>query len=79
MPDLDITAFTCPMTFVRVRLLLDRLPPGATATVRLQGAEPHDNIPRQLTRLGHAILAFAPEDADQPGPEAAWRITFRKR
>jgi TusA-related sulfurtransferase len=76
--DLDITGLTCPMTFVRVRLLLDRLAPGAVATVRLRGAEPHANIPRQLARLGHPVLRFAPDDPDSPSPEAPWRITFRK-
>jgi TusA-related sulfurtransferase len=77
-PDLDITALTCPMTFVRVRLLLDRLSHGAIATVRLKGAEPHDNIPRQLARLGHTVLAFAPEDPNRPETTAPWQITFRK-
>jgi len=66
------------MTFVRVRLLLDRLGPGAVATVRLQGAEPHANIPRQLGRLGHAVLSLVPEDPAQPTPDAVWRLTFRK-
>ncbi len=31
---LDITGEVCPMTFVRVRLLLERLPPGAEACVK---------------------------------------------
>lgn len=78
-PMLDITALSCPMTFVRVRLLLDRLRPGEVGTVRLRGAEPHATIPRQLHRLGHVILAFAPEDAARPDPEAPWRLSFRKR
>ena len=77
-PDLDITALTCPMTFVRVRLLLDRLGPGAVASVRLQGAEPHANIPRQLGRLGHEVLAMEPEDPARLSPDAVWRLTFRR-
>lgn len=76
---LDITALTCPMTFVRVRLLLERLPPGAEACVRLAGAEPHANIPRQLARLGHAILSFVPEEAAATGVESPWLLSFRKR
>jgi TusA-related sulfurtransferase len=73
--DLDITAFACPMTFVRVRLLLDRLAPGAVATIRLSGDEPRANIPRQLQRLGHAVLDFAPEAVDSE----AWRLRFRAK
>jgi tRNA 2-thiouridine synthesizing protein A len=83
-PDLDITALTCPMTFVRVRLLLDNLAPGSEATVRLSGDEPRRNIPHQLRRLGHTIVHFGPESADTrpatPEPNAApWRLTFRKQ
>jgi TusA-related sulfurtransferase len=59
--DLDISALTCPMTFVRVRLLLDRLPPGAAATVRLAGPEPLENVPRQLARLGHEVISVRPD------------------
>lgn len=67
------------MTFVRVRLLLDRLAPGGVATVRLKGAEPHANIPLQLERLGHAVLSFTPEDPAAADVGSPWRITFRKR
>ncbi|NVN12548.1 sulfurtransferase TusA family protein, partial [Nguyenibacter vanlangensis] len=37
---LDITGETCPMTFVRTRLALDRLPAGGRLRVRLRGAVP---------------------------------------
>lgn len=74
--DLDITRLTCPMTFVRVRLLLDRLSPGTEATVLLRGEEPRANIPRQLVRLGHAVLALDPVGPQSPA--GAWRLTLRK-
>lgn len=54
---LDITAETCPMTFVRTRLALDRLDRGRTLLVRLKGEEPRRNIPRTATEQGHAVLA----------------------
>ena len=53
---LDITAETCPMTFVRTRLALDRMPNGATLLLRLRGDEPRRNIPRTATEQGHAVL-----------------------
>ena len=59
---LDITRETCPMTFVRVRLALDRLAPGEVLEVLLSGEEPRRNVPRTAVEQGHAILA---ED-DQP-------------
>jgi len=54
---LDITAETCPMTFVRTRLALDRMPTGQTLLVRLKGEEPRRNVPRTALEQGHAVLA----------------------
>jgi tRNA 2-thiouridine synthesizing protein A len=58
---LDITAETCPMTFVRVRLALDRMAPGQVLLVRLKGAEPLRNVPRTATEQGHAVLRQQPD------------------
>jgi tRNA 2-thiouridine synthesizing protein A len=55
--ELDITGETCPMTFVRTRLALDRLRPGETLLVRLRGAEPRASVPRSAALLGHEVLA----------------------
>lgn len=57
---LDITGETCPMTFVRTRLALDRLPAGALLRVRLRGAEPVRNVSGSATSLGHALLRTTP-------------------
>lgn len=54
---LDITADICPMTFVRTRLALDRLAPGARLLVVMKGAEPARNVPRTVREHGHRILA----------------------
>ncbi|GBR05995.1 sulfurtransferase TusA family protein [Gluconacetobacter sp. 1b LMG 1731] len=54
---LDITAESCPMTFVRTRLALDRLPDGGKLRVRLRGAVPLDNVSRSVRQLGHTIAA----------------------
>ena len=59
---LDITAETCPMTFVRTRLALDRMATGQTLLVRLRGEEPRRNVPRTAADQGHAVLA----EHDQP-------------
>jgi len=55
--EIDITAETCPMTFVRTRLALDRLRPGQTLLVRLRGEEPRRNLPRTAAEQGHTVLA----------------------
>jgi TusA-related sulfurtransferase len=55
--ELDITAETCPMTFVRTRLALDRMVPGQVLKVVLKGAEPRANVPKTAGEQGHAVLA----------------------
>ncbi|WP_188970869.1 sulfurtransferase TusA family protein [Neoroseomonas lacus] len=60
---LDITGETCPMTFVRVRLALDRLSTGEVLEVLLSGEEPRRNVPRTAVEQGHAILAQVDEPA----------------
>ncbi len=53
---LDITRETCPMTFVRTRLELDRMGAGQVLLLRLRGAEPLANVPRTAAEQGHALL-----------------------
>jgi TusA-related sulfurtransferase len=55
---LDITAETCPMTFVRTRLALDRMTSGQRLLVRLKGAEPRENVPKTAIEQGHTILTI---------------------
>jgi TusA-related sulfurtransferase len=59
---LDITGDVCPLTFVKTKLLLEKMPPGALATVRLKGAQPLDNVPRSVKAHGHEVISLAPED-----------------
>lgn len=59
---LDISTETCPMTFVRTRLMLDRMSGGQTLLVRLRGEEPRSNVPRTAVEQGHAVL----EQRDEP-------------
>ncbi|HUZ64223.1 MAG TPA: sulfurtransferase TusA family protein [Acetobacteraceae bacterium] len=69
---LDITAETCPMTFVRTRLALDRMAPGQTLLVLLRGAEPQRNVPRTAAAQGHAVLSEA------TGPDGISEVLIRR-
>lgn len=53
---LDITGDVCPITFVKTKLLLEAMPAGAAADIRLRAGEPLDNVPRTLAEYGHDIL-----------------------
>ncbi len=66
---LDITADVCPMTFVRTRLLIERMASGDTATIVLRGAEPIENVPASVTELGHRVVAMRPL-RDDPARES---------
>jgi tRNA 2-thiouridine synthesizing protein A len=61
--ELDITREICPMTFVRTRLVLDKMVPGEILLVRLKGEEPLRNVPRTATEQGHEVLGLE-TDAD---------------
>ncbi len=54
----DITAEVCPMTYVRVKLALERLAPGEVLEVWLTGEEPLKNVPRSVREDGHEVLCL---------------------
>ncbi len=60
---LDITTEVCPLTFVKTKLLLERMQPGDIAIVRLMGGEPLENVPRSIVELGHTIVSLDPDAA----------------
>jgi TusA-related sulfurtransferase len=69
---IDITAETCPMTFVRTRLALDTIAPGEILLVRLQGADPLANVPRAAADQGHEPLDLTEQ------PDGSWLLVIRK-
>jgi tRNA 2-thiouridine synthesizing protein A len=70
--ELDITSEVCPMTFVRTRLALDRMAPGETLLVRLQGEEPLRNVPRTAREQGHEVLS------QEIGTDGITRLLLRR-
>ena len=71
---LDITTEVCPLTFVRTKLIIEKMGPGELLVVRLRGAEPLRNVPRSVRELGHAILSLAPELGEGAGGVHLMRI-----
>ncbi len=69
---LDITRDICPMTFVRTRLALDRLPPGTRLLVRLKGDEARRNVPRSVREHGHKVLE------EQTGPDGVTSLLLER-
>ena len=81
MPDiadhfLDITVDICPITFVKAKLLIEKMKSGETARVRLTGAEPLENVPRSVAEEGHEIISLVQDPSDPAG--AVHILTLRK-
>ena len=62
---IDITDEICPMTFVKTKLMIEKVPQGSLLEVRLKGKEPLTNVPRSVLEHGHLILSMEPESVDQ--------------
>ena len=52
---LDITALTCPMTWVRTKLELERMAPGEPLDVVCRPGEALENVPRSAMAAGHRV------------------------
>jgi tRNA 2-thiouridine synthesizing protein A len=52
---LDITALTCPLTWVRTKLELERMEPGEALEVRCGPGEALEQVPRSAREAGHAV------------------------
>jgi len=55
---LDITAETCPMTFIKTKVALHGLAKGDILEVLLCGEEPLRNVPRAVEEGGDKVLAI---------------------
>lgn len=66
---LDITKEVCPFTFVRTRLLLEKMNPGEIADILLQGVEPLENVPNAVMEQGHDLISLtAIDESRTDGP-----------
>ena len=52
---LDVTALTCPMTWARTKLELERMAPGEALEVRCAAGEALENVPRSAVEAGHDV------------------------
>jgi TusA-related sulfurtransferase len=61
---IDISDEICPMSFVRLRQCIDKMPIGASCLVELSTGLMWHNITAGLKELGHVILAVGPMGED---------------
>lgn len=62
---LDITRETCPMTFVKVKLMLAKMAEGEQVEVLLNPGEALENVPNSCEEQGYRILSSEPTDDDK--------------
>lgn len=55
------------MTFVKTRLLIEKMSVGEIATILLRGEEPIENVPVSVRELGHTVVMMAPAGAVPEG------------
>lgn len=55
---IDITDVTCPVTFVKTKVVLEEMDEGQVLQVHLNDGEPAQNVPRSVKEEGHEILDF---------------------
>lgn len=60
---LDITSDICPLTMVKTKLLIEQMQVGEIASIRLNGGEPLDNVPRTLRDHGHEVIEIKEEES----------------
>ncbi len=71
--ELDITGLTCPMTFVRTKLALEKMTSGQLLKVTLAGEEPRRNVPEAVIDHGHEVVAL------EPCADGHWLLLVRVR
>jgi tRNA 2-thiouridine synthesizing protein A len=71
----DVRAFSCPITWVKTRIALERLQLGEVLEVLLREGEPLRNLPGSAAEDGHRVVAVEPAGGGDPG---AWRILLVK-
>jgi TusA-related sulfurtransferase len=72
---LDLRQFACPLTWVKLRIALERLAPGEVLEVWLAAGEPLDSVPRSAAEEGHRVFGLEP----LAGLEGAHRVLVEKR
>ncbi len=71
----DVRDYSCPMTYVKTKLAIERLARGERLEVWLRDGEPLANVPRSAAEDGHTVLTKEPLPAE--GPDT-WRLVLLK-
>ena len=69
---LDLRGVSCPMNFVKTKLLLDKLGSGAVVEVYLDAGEPVESVSSSMTAEGHMV------EEPKPRTDGGFSLIIRK-
>ena len=70
--ELDLRGVICPYNFVKTKLKLDEILPGAVLAVLLDDGDPIRNVPQSVINEGHTVLQQEPV-------QNAFRVLIQKK
>jgi tRNA 2-thiouridine synthesizing protein A len=69
---IDLRQHVCPVTWVKARIVIGRIPEGEILEVLLREGEPRENVPRSAAEDGHRVLLLEPAPEEGAGTWRAW-------
>jgi len=71
----DLRRDTCPITWVKTRIALEKVGPGELVVLLLREGEPLRNVPASATEEGHRVISAVPLEDEGPG---TWEVVLEK-
>jgi tRNA 2-thiouridine synthesizing protein A len=72
---IDVRSCTCPITWVRTRIALEKVGLGELLVVLLRDGEPLRNVPATAAEEGHRVVSLQPLEDEGPG---TWEVVLEK-
>ena len=60
----DITKYKCPISFIKAKILLERINPGEKAILRFKGKDTADMLPKTLLEDGYSIKKISSKKSE---------------
>ena len=72
---IDVRSVTCPITWVKTRIALEKVGLGDLVVVLLREGEPLRNVPATAVEEGHKVISLQPLEDEGPG---TWEVVLEK-
>jgi TusA-related sulfurtransferase len=72
---IDVRDVSCPITWVKTRIALERVGVGELVVVLLRQGEPLRNVPASAREEGHRVVSLQAVEDEGPG---SWELVLEK-